>query len=62
MADDAITFIKGKNLKQVDLFGFSMGGMIAQKSCSRAERVPLAHPRLRGPHPEPLSQITQPAR
>jgi pimeloyl-ACP methyl ester carboxylesterase len=31
MADDAIGFIKAKGLKQVDLFGFSMGGMIAQE-------------------------------
>ncbi|MDD2686550.1 MAG: alpha/beta hydrolase [Gallionella sp.] len=31
MADDAITFIKAMGLKQVDLFGFSMGGMIAQE-------------------------------
>lgn len=31
MADDAITFIQAKNLQQVDLFGFSMGGMIAQE-------------------------------
>ena len=31
MADDAVTFIKGMGLKQVDLFGFSMGGMIAQE-------------------------------
>ena len=31
MADDAITFIKAKGYKQVDLFGFSMGGMIAQE-------------------------------
>jgi pimeloyl-ACP methyl ester carboxylesterase len=31
MADDAIAFIKAKGLKQVDLFGFSMGGMIAQE-------------------------------
>jgi pimeloyl-ACP methyl ester carboxylesterase len=30
MADDAITFIKAKGFKQVDLFGFSLGGMIAQ--------------------------------
>ena len=30
MADDAITFIQAKGFKQVDLFGFSMGGMIAQ--------------------------------
>jgi pimeloyl-ACP methyl ester carboxylesterase len=31
MADDAISFIKAKGFKQVDLFGFSMGGMIAQE-------------------------------
>lgn len=31
MADDAIAFIKAKGLKQVDLLGFSMGGMIAQE-------------------------------
>jgi pimeloyl-ACP methyl ester carboxylesterase len=31
MADDAITFIKAKGFRQVDLFGFSMGGMIAQE-------------------------------
>jgi len=31
MADDATTFIKAKGFKQVDLFGFSMGGMIAQE-------------------------------
>ena len=31
MADDAVTFIKAKGLKQVDLLGFSMGGMIAQE-------------------------------
>lgn len=31
MADDAIAFIKAKGFKQVDLFGFSMGGMIAQE-------------------------------
>src|SRR5205814_5626753 len=31
MARDAITFIKAKGFKQVDLFGFSMGGMIAQE-------------------------------
>ena len=31
MADDAVTFIKGMGLQQVDLFGFSMGGMIAQE-------------------------------
>ena len=31
MADDAITFIKAMGFKQVDLMGFSMGGMIAQE-------------------------------
>jgi pimeloyl-ACP methyl ester carboxylesterase len=30
MANDAVTFIRGLGLEQVDLFGFSMGGMIAQ--------------------------------
>ena len=31
MADDALTFIKAMGLRQVDLLGFSMGGMIAQE-------------------------------
>lgn len=31
MADDAITFIKAMGFKQVDLLGFSLGGMIAQE-------------------------------
>lgn len=31
MADDAITFIRAKGFGQVDLFGFSMGGMVAQE-------------------------------
>jgi pimeloyl-ACP methyl ester carboxylesterase len=31
MARDAITFIKAMHLDQVDLVGFSMGGMIAQE-------------------------------
>ena len=31
MADDAITFIKAKGFQQVDLLGFSMGGMVAQE-------------------------------
>lgn len=39
MADDAITFIKAKGFKQVDLFGFSMGGMMAQE-------IVLKDPRL----------------
>jgi len=39
MARDAITFIKAMGLDQVDLFGFSMGGMIAQE-------IVLMEPRL----------------
>ncbi len=31
MAKDAITFIKAMGFTQVDLFGFSMGGMVAQE-------------------------------
>lgn len=31
MADDAITFINAKGFEKVDLFGFSMGGMISQE-------------------------------
>lgn len=31
MAKDAITFIKAMGFEQVDLFGFSMGGMVAQE-------------------------------
>jgi pimeloyl-ACP methyl ester carboxylesterase len=31
MADDTIGFIKAKGFKQVDLLGFSMGGMVAQE-------------------------------
>ena len=31
MADDAITFIQAMGFKQVDLLGFSMGGMVAQE-------------------------------
>lgn len=31
MAKDAILFIEAKGMKSVDLFGFSMGGMIAQE-------------------------------
>ncbi len=31
MADDAITFIRAKGFQQVDLLGFSMGGMVAQE-------------------------------
>jgi pimeloyl-ACP methyl ester carboxylesterase len=31
MARDAITFIRAMDVDQVDLFGFSMGGMVAQE-------------------------------
>lgn len=31
MADDALRFMDAKRLQQVDLFGFSMGGMISQE-------------------------------
>jgi pimeloyl-ACP methyl ester carboxylesterase len=39
MATDALTFIKAMGFEQVDLFGFSMGGMIAQE-------IVLMEPRL----------------
>jgi pimeloyl-ACP methyl ester carboxylesterase len=39
MAKDAIAFIKAMGFEQVDLFGFSMGGMIAQE-------IVLMEPRL----------------
>jgi pimeloyl-ACP methyl ester carboxylesterase len=39
MATDAIAFIKAMGFEQVDLFGFSMGGMIAQE-------IVLAEPQL----------------
>ena len=39
MADDAITFIKAKGFKQVDLFGFSMGGMISQEIVLREPKL-----------------------
>jgi pimeloyl-ACP methyl ester carboxylesterase len=39
MAKDAVTFIKAMGFDQVDIFGFSMGGMIAQE-------IVLMEPRL----------------
>jgi pimeloyl-ACP methyl ester carboxylesterase len=39
MATDAITFIKVMGLEQVDLFGFSMGGMIAQEIALREPQL-----------------------
>ena len=46
MADDAITFIQAMGLKQVDLLGFSMGGMVAQevvlKEPQRVRKMVLA--------------------
>jgi pimeloyl-ACP methyl ester carboxylesterase len=39
MAQDAITFIGALGLDQVDLFGFSMGGMIAQEIALRQPQL-----------------------
>ncbi|MFS2098806.1 alpha/beta fold hydrolase [Variovorax sp. Varisp85] len=39
MADDAITFIKAKGFQQVDLLGFSMGGMVAQEIVLREPQL-----------------------
>jgi pimeloyl-ACP methyl ester carboxylesterase len=39
MATDAVTFIRGLALEQVDLFGFSMGGMIAQVIAQQEPRL-----------------------
>jgi pimeloyl-ACP methyl ester carboxylesterase len=39
MATDAVTFIRGLGLDQVDLFGFSMGGMIAQVIASEEPQL-----------------------
>jgi pimeloyl-ACP methyl ester carboxylesterase len=39
MAQDAVTFIRALGLEQVDLFGFSMGGMIAQVIAQQQPRL-----------------------
>jgi pimeloyl-ACP methyl ester carboxylesterase len=39
MADDAVTFIRALGFDQVDLFGFSMGGMIAQVIAQREPQL-----------------------
>jgi pimeloyl-ACP methyl ester carboxylesterase len=39
MATDAVTFIRALGLDQVDLFGFSMGGMIAQVIAQREPQL-----------------------
>jgi pimeloyl-ACP methyl ester carboxylesterase len=39
MARDAVTFIRALGLDQVDLFGFSMGGMIAQVIAQEEPRL-----------------------
>ena len=39
MASDAVTFIRTLGLDQVDLFGFSMGGMIAQVIAQEQPRL-----------------------
>ena len=41
MAKDAVAFIRALGLEQVDLFGFSMGGMIAQM-IARTNRISSA--------------------
>src|SRR5829696_4011355 len=42
MASDAVTFIRALGLDQVDLFGFSMGGMIAQEAPQLVRKMILA--------------------
>src|ERR1700691_1762942 len=39
MAADAVAFIKALGLKQVDLFGFSIGGMVAQEITLQAPEL-----------------------
>ncbi|MEU2908587.1 alpha/beta fold hydrolase [Streptomyces massasporeus] len=39
MAKDAVTFIRALGLKQVDILGFSMGGMIAQVIAQTAPQL-----------------------
>jgi pimeloyl-ACP methyl ester carboxylesterase len=39
MAQDAVTFIRALGLDEVDLFGFSMGGMIAQVIAQQQPRL-----------------------
>src|SRR3954451_13536313 len=39
MASDAVTFIRALGFEQVDLFGFSMGGMIAQVIAQEQPRL-----------------------
>ncbi len=39
MASDAVTFIRALGFEQVDLFGFSMGGMIAQVIAQQEPRL-----------------------
>jgi pimeloyl-ACP methyl ester carboxylesterase len=39
MASDAVTFIRALGFEQVDLFGFSMGGMIAQVIAQQQPRL-----------------------
>jgi pimeloyl-ACP methyl ester carboxylesterase len=39
MASDAVTFIRALGVDQVDLFGFSMGGMIAQVIAEQEPRL-----------------------
>src|SRR4026209_1354043 len=39
MAGDAVTFIRALGFDQVDLFGFSMGGMIAQLTAQQEPQL-----------------------
>src|ERR1700733_12995583 len=70
MAADAIAFIKALGLKQVDLFGFSIGGMVVQEISLQAwepprDRTPagaLSVRCARGRSASPLLSATPPLR
>jgi pimeloyl-ACP methyl ester carboxylesterase len=61
MATDAVTFIRALGLEQVDLFGFSMGGMIAQV-IAQQEPQPVRRMILAGTGPaggEGIDKVTR---
>jgi pimeloyl-ACP methyl ester carboxylesterase len=61
MARDAVTFIRALGLEQVDLFGFSMGGMIAQV-IAQQEPQPVRRMILAGTGPaggEGIDKVTR---
>ena len=58
MARDAITFIRALGLDQVDLFGFSMGGMIAQVIAQQEPRL-VRKMILAGPAPRAARASTR---